>query len=246
MPNRIIKESICSSDNIDRLSAFQETVFYRLIVNCDDYGRMDARPKILASRLFPLKDIRAAQMEDALRALTSAELVTLYVVDGKPFLQMKTWDRHQQVRAKRSKYPSPESCLQTSDINCYQMQANVPVIQSESESNPNPKESACETPAQKRKRFAAPTVDEVRAYCTEKGYKIDAQHFVDFYASKGWKVGNAPMKDWQACVRTWVQRDSSQPARANKAQTMHESQYEQREYHNSEDALDRLMEGWTG
>ena len=122
MPNRIIKESICTSENIDQLSSFQETVFYRLLVNCDDYGRMDARPKILAARLFPLKDIRAAQMEDALRALTSAELVTLYEVGGKPFLQMKTWERHQQIRAKKSKYPSADEgrCnhMISSDIKC--------------------------------------------------------------------------------------------------------------------------------
>lgn len=108
MPNRILKESICTSEEINRLSSFQEVFFYRLIVHCDDYGRMDARPKILASLLFPLKDVRAAQIEDAIRALTSAELVVLYHVDGKPFLQMKTWDRHQTIRAKRSRYPSPE------------------------------------------------------------------------------------------------------------------------------------------
>ena len=47
MPNRIIKESICTSDTIDQLSPEEEIFFYRLIVNCDDYGRMDARPQIL-------------------------------------------------------------------------------------------------------------------------------------------------------------------------------------------------------
>jgi len=145
VPNRILKESICTSEEIDKLSAFQETVFYRLIVNCDDFGRADARPKLLASKLFPLKDIRAAQIEDALRALTSAELVITYTVGGKPFLQMKTWDKHQQVRNKVSKFPSPEDAdceqLQSNDIICNQMIANVPVIQSnpiQSESNPNP------------------------------------------------------------------------------------------------------------
>ena len=143
MPNRILKESICSSDNIDKLSAFHETVFYRLIVNCDDYGRMDARPKILASRLFPLKDIRVNQMEDALRALSSAELVTLYTVDGKPFLQMNTWDRHQRVRAQVSKYPGPDSGTLTSADICCQMTADADKcvrnpIQSESNPNPNP------------------------------------------------------------------------------------------------------------
>jgi hypothetical protein len=29
---------------------------------------------------------------------------------------------------------------------------------------------------------------------------------VAFYESKGWKVGNQPMKDWKAAVRTWEQR----------------------------------------
>ena len=143
MPNRIIKESICTSDNIDQLSAFQETMFYRLIVNCDDFGRFDGRPKIIASKLFPLKDIRVQQIEDGLRALTSAELVTLYEVNGKPFLQMKTWDRHQQIRAKKSKYPAPGS-NGNQDVNiCKQMISDVSKcprnpIQSESESNPNP------------------------------------------------------------------------------------------------------------
>jgi hypothetical protein len=140
MPNRILKESICTSENIDMLSAFQETVFYRLIVNCDDYGRMDARPKLLASRLFPMKDIRVSQITDALLALTSAKLVTLYEVDGKPFLQMNTWDQHQTIRAKKPKYPGIEEGVQASESICKQMQADEckcsrnPI---QSESNPN-------------------------------------------------------------------------------------------------------------
>lgn len=52
-----------------------------------------------------------------------------------------------------------------------------------------------------------PTVEEVSAYCRERGNTVDAQHFVDFYQSKGWKVGTQPMKDWRACVRTWEQRE---------------------------------------
>ena len=55
MPDRIIKESICTSDTIDKLSWFEEVFWHRLTVNCDDYGRFDGRPAILKSRLFPLK-----------------------------------------------------------------------------------------------------------------------------------------------------------------------------------------------
>ena len=141
MPNRILKESICSSDNMNSLTLFQENTFFRLIVNCDDYGRMDARPAIVKAKLYPLKDYRLDQIEDALRALASAELVILYEVDGKPFLQMKTWDRHQTIRAKKSKYPSPDD-VKTFESNCKQMQADASKcsrnpIQSESESNTN-------------------------------------------------------------------------------------------------------------
>lgn len=51
--------------------------------------------------------------------------------------------------------------------------------------------------------FQKPTVEEVKAYCRERGNSVDAQTFVDFYESKGWLVGRVPMKDWRAAVRTW-------------------------------------------
>lgn len=142
MPNRILKESICRSDTIDQLTWFEEVLFYRLIVSCDDYGRFDGRPAIIRGTCFPLKDITNKTIADALQKLTSVGLVREYYVQGRPYLHMVTWGDHQQVRAKKSKYPAEESnCenLQSSDINCNQMIAddcNSPrnPIQSEYES----------------------------------------------------------------------------------------------------------------
>ena len=82
MPNRIIKESICTSDNVDQLTPFEENVFVRLIVNCDDFGRMDGREKILVSRLFPLKTLKPGQLTSAVKSLVKADLVTVYEVSG--------------------------------------------------------------------------------------------------------------------------------------------------------------------
>ena len=122
MPNRIIKESICTSENIDQLTEFQEVFFYRLMVNCDDFGRFDARLKLLASKLFPLRDIPTEKIAETLDALRNADLIVVYEVKGHPYLQMKTWDKHQQGRASKSKYPSfAESVLQEDDINCNQL-----------------------------------------------------------------------------------------------------------------------------
>ena len=139
MPNRIIKESICTSDSIDNLTWFEEVMFYRLIVNCDDYGRFDGRAAVIKSRLFPLKDnITVKAVEAAINKLVSVELVALYVFEGKPYLHLPTWDSHQQIRAKRSKYPSPDDAddsicnhMISDDIKCPR---NPIRIQSESES----------------------------------------------------------------------------------------------------------------
>lgn len=51
--------------------------------------------------------------------------------------------------------------------------------------------------------FVEPTVDEVRAYCVERGNAVDPERFVDYYAACGWKVGRNIMQDWKAAVRRW-------------------------------------------
>jgi hypothetical protein len=55
-------------------------------------------------------------------------------------------------------------------------------------------------------RFAPPSLSDVQEYGKEIP-GLDAAAFFDFYASKGWKVGSAPMKDWKAAARNWRRRD---------------------------------------
>lgn len=114
MPDRIIRESSCMSETLNELSDFAERFWWRLIVNCDDFGRYDARPKILKGRLFPLSESKTfADMQRALTELASAGLIEVYEVDGRPFLRVVKWDLHQRIRAKRSKFPEPaDTCCQ--------------------------------------------------------------------------------------------------------------------------------------
>ena len=136
MPNRIIKESICTSDSVDQLSWFEEVLFYRLIVNCDDFGRFDGRTAVIKNRLFPLKDnLTIKSVETAINKLASAGLVALYVFEGKPYLYLPTWNEHQTIRAKRSKYPDPENiCKQMISDDC---KCSRNPIQSNPNQNPN-------------------------------------------------------------------------------------------------------------
>ena len=114
--------------------------------------------------------------------------------------------------------------------NCPQLTPNI---------NKNIKEKDIkETPLkgskEKRTRFSPPTVEEVAVYCRERGNKVDANRFVDFYASKGWKVGQNPMKDWKAAVRTWEQRDGNQASAPAPVKTVSAQRYAQRDYNEKE------------
>ena len=78
-----------------------------------------------------------------------------------------------------------------------------------------------------RKRFVPPTLEEVSAYVRERGSKVDPQGFIDFYASKGWLVGKAPMKDWKAACRNaekWERWDK-RPATGDRDRVKTEADY---------------------
>lgn len=96
-------------------------------------------------------------------------------------------------------------------------------------------------------RFTPPTADEVNTYAKEMGYQVDGQRFCDFYASKGWKVGSAPMKDWKAAVRNWATRDkttSTAPPAQRGPKVVREQMYTQREYADDNDDYNYLAQMW--
>lgn len=84
-----------------------------------------------------------------------------------------------------------------------------------------------------KKKFAPPTLEEVEAYCKERGNTVDAAQFIDFYASKGWLVGKVVMKDWKAAVRTWERNRTttsfSQPKQSQRAKNRF-NDFPQRQY----------------
>lgn len=75
-------------------------------------------------------------------------------------------------------------------------------------------EKTSNTTTKKVKRFVKPTIEEIKKYAIEYSIQENieisedwAKGFYNHNASKGWKVGKNPMKDWQAAVRTWLGRE---------------------------------------
>jgi hypothetical protein len=71
--------------------------------------------------------------------------------------------------------------------------------------------SASGSRSPKAKRLTPPTVDEVRAYATEKGRPdFDAQRFTDYYEAADWhdSKGN-PVRNWkQKMLAVWLRPDN--------------------------------------
>lgn len=59
----------------------------------------------------------------------------------------------------------------------------------------------------KARRFTPPALEDVQAYCRERGNSVDAQRFLDHYESNGWMRGKNKIRDWKACVRTWEKNE---------------------------------------
>jgi len=62
-------------------------------------------------------------------------------------------------------------------------------------------------PSGKKKIFVKPTHEQIKEYAISINFaELDPERFYDHYQSKGWKIGKEPMKDWEACIRTWFRK----------------------------------------
>lgn len=108
MPCRLLREGILDSEAVNALD-FPAEVFYRRLMSAvDDYGRFDARPGVLRSRLYPLKvdTVREADISRWIAACVKAGLIALYAIDGRKYLLMHKLG---SPRAAKSKYPEPSA-----------------------------------------------------------------------------------------------------------------------------------------
>lgn len=108
MPSRIIREGILTSERVNSLSPNAELFYRRLMSVVDDYGRFSANLTLLRASCYPLKldSVKEDSIKKHLAECVGAGLIVLFTVADKTFLELQ--DFRQQVRAKESKYPSPD------------------------------------------------------------------------------------------------------------------------------------------
>ena len=118
-----------------------------------------------------------------------------------------------EARSKAAKASKSSKCEQMQ-----QMQANAANADKSSKDKDKDKDKDDDKKGNgaREARFTPPSIEEVAAYCQERGNGVDAARFVDFYSSKGWMVGKSRMKDWKAAVRNWERSGDAKVTPAKK------------------------------
>lgn len=124
---------------------------------------------------------------------------TIYLNEAAKMLETEAWSTERSRISRESKKTLPNA-----------LQCNTDATKCNEEIEKE-KEIEIDTENRERKRsntrFVKPSVEEIALYCQERGNRINADHFFDWYESKGWYIGNKKMVDWKAAVRTWEAKD---------------------------------------
>lgn len=144
-----------------------------------------------------------------------------------------------QIDANNKRYEN--GCKAKKKRTVSETEANTKQDLSECEAKEKEKEKEKVKVKDNNKIFKPPTVDDVRAYCTERGNGVNPQPFVDFYESKGWMIGKNKMKDWKAAVRTWERSETKTRQEGTAKLTKDHNNFERRQY--DMEALERSLIG---
>lgn len=210
---RMFARAVTGGARFLRMPVTSRLLYYDLGMAADDDGCVEA---------FAVMRMTGAT-EDDLKVLVSKGFVKILNDDLVSLIL--DWKVNNYIQKDRY-HPSIYAKLlndQTVDTECIQDVSNLDTqvrLGKTSIGKASVGEVRAGEPAQSAKppahtRFSPPSVQEIEEYCREKGFLLDAERFVDYYASIGWRVGKNPMKDWRAAVRTWVKKDTPKPEPEN-------------------------------
>lgn len=233
---RMFTKKVTDSDDFTSMPPTSQCLYFHLCMSADDDGFSNQIRRALFS---------AHATTDDFNTLVSKRFVIPF---ENGVIVIRHWKMHNIVRSDRyheTEYLAEKAMLLLEESGTYekdviQMATNGIPSDNQVTTKCIPVVSKMETEVrlgkdrigkdsvdkQPQKRFTPPSREEVAAYCAERGNKVDVDRFVDFYTSKGWLVGRAPMKDWKAAVRGWEKEAKQKTAQNRFAVQDHANTYD--------------------
>ena len=206
---RMFALDVIDTDRFCEMPVSARLLYYELGMRGDDEGFVQNPKRIMLTTGTTVDDLKVLAAKGYVILFDSGVLVITHWQKNN-FIQK---DRFHETTCLAEK-----AQIQTTDSKIYELlpsgnKLDTPCIRTvsdlEAQIRLDKTRVEKKTRAPSSRRFTPPSVDEVAAYCRERRNAVDAQRFVDFYASKGWKVGSAGMKDWHAAVRNWERQDNT-------------------------------------
>lgn len=102
---RTIKPDFWTDEKVVTISPLARLVFIGLWNFVDDFGRIPCSPVKLKMQILPADN---ADFPQLLAEISGSGLITIYAVDGKQYLQVNGFEKHQKIDKRTiSKHPAP-------------------------------------------------------------------------------------------------------------------------------------------
>lgn len=209
---RMFTKKVTNDDEFISLPSSAQALYFHLNQEADDDGFNKQVHTALFKAHASVDDLKILMLKNFVIRFESGVIV------------IRHWRMHNTLRKDRYTPTNFQDELQLLELKengeyilgCQTVAERLPQVRSEEVREDKVRldkgrleEDAPQSVAASNFRFKKPTVEEIAAYCAERKNNVDPQAFFDFYESKGWRVGNQPMKDWKACIRTWERREQA-------------------------------------
>lgn len=206
---RMFAKKVTDSDAFIELGSSAQALYFHLNQNADDDGFNNQIQMAMYKAHASLDDLKVLLEKNFIIRFDSGVIV------------IKHWRMHNTLRKDRyvpTNYQEEFKLLGLKDNGAYTLDLadgcqlvaeGLPQVSIGKDSIGKVKEKVIK---EKSGHFVPPSLEEVKAYCAERKNGIDAERFIDFYASKNWMVGKNKMSDWKAAVRTWEAREKKTAA----------------------------------
>lgn len=229
---RNIKPGFFTNDLLAECQPLARLLFQGLWCHADRDGRLEDRPKKFKAEILPYDDCDADAL---LSELESNGFVERYDIDGKRYLQVVNFCKHQNPHIKEPESTIPAPCKHSAR----KVQAPCENGSSPADSlipHPDsgfPSKSLPDKPAKKEKKRSVALAEDFEPNETGIAYAAKRQVSLpeELAAFRNWHTAKGTtMKDWQAAWRTWCDKavefgrsGPSPNARASPRQGLHES-----------------------
>jgi hypothetical protein len=116
--SRLLANKILTSEKLNAIDEGSENLFYHLLVLVDDFGRYYAKPKIVRSYCYPLRELSLDVIIKRLDNLESVGLIQRYKNNGETYLEIVEFEKYQKFRSdikRKEDFPIPTEVCNESD-----------------------------------------------------------------------------------------------------------------------------------